>query len=85
MLPSLSRLYWRAVDLVASAIKLARCLLVDRRFGPFPEDETDRAIVNADDWLRRLASRQIVNASGHRVEKRKHMSPIRTTFSSPWP
>jgi hypothetical protein len=40
----LSRLYWRAVDPVAGAIELARCWLVDRLCGPFPETPTDRAI-----------------------------------------
>jgi len=32
----LSHLYWRAVDPIAVAVKLVRCWLVDRLYGPFP-------------------------------------------------
>jgi hypothetical protein len=40
----LSRLYWRAIDPVASAIELAKCRLVDWLCGPFPETPADRPI-----------------------------------------
>jgi hypothetical protein len=42
-------LYWRAVDLVAGALALARCWLLDRLCGPFPETPTDRAISERGD------------------------------------
>jgi hypothetical protein len=40
----ISRLYWRAIDPLATAIELARCRLVDWWCGPFPETPSDRAI-----------------------------------------
>jgi hypothetical protein len=46
---SLSRLYWRAVDPIASAIELAKCWVVDRLCGPFPETDVDRAIKQRGD------------------------------------
>jgi hypothetical protein len=40
----LFRLYWLAIDRLAGAVELARCWIVDRLCGPFPETPTDRAI-----------------------------------------
>jgi hypothetical protein len=40
----LSRLYWRAIDPIANAVEIARCWVVDRLCGPFPETPTDVAI-----------------------------------------
>jgi hypothetical protein len=38
------RFCWRAVDPVVDLIELAKCWIVDRLYGPFPETPTDRAI-----------------------------------------
>jgi hypothetical protein len=40
----LCRQYWRTVDVVANAIELAKCWIVNRLRGPFPETPTCRAI-----------------------------------------
>jgi hypothetical protein len=45
----LSRLYWRAVDPVSSALELGKCWLVDRLYVPFPETPIDRSIQERGD------------------------------------
>jgi hypothetical protein len=47
---SVSRLYRRLFDLIVDAIELAKCWIVDRLFGPFPETATDQAIRERGDW-----------------------------------
>jgi hypothetical protein len=43
------RLYWRTLDFIANALELAKCWVVDRLCGPFPETPTDRAIRDRGD------------------------------------
>ena len=40
----LCSVYWRGVDTITAAVELAKCWVIDRLCGPFPETETDRAI-----------------------------------------